>query len=58
MNLSDNDPMPYGKYQGTAMANVPADYLIWCYENGKCREDVRRYVKNNLDVLQNEIKKK
>lgn len=27
--LTDNSPMPWGKHKGTAMANVPAHYLLW-----------------------------
>jgi uncharacterized protein (DUF3820 family) len=30
--LTDNDLMPYGKYQGIKMQEVPASYLIWCYD--------------------------
>ena len=56
--LSDESKMPYGTYKGTKMANVPAHVLIWQYENNKCSPDVREYVKENLDVLKKEIKKK
>lgn len=49
--------MPWGKYQGTAIANVPADYLLWLYENNKCSDDVKSYIEDNIDVLKSEIKK-
>ena len=58
MALTDNSPMPFGKYKGTAMANVPADYLIWIYDNGKCNAEVKTYIIDNLDVLKNEIENK
>lgn len=54
--LTDESPMPFGKYQGREMANVPADYLIWLYENNKCNRAVKDYIEDNLDVLQYEIK--
>jgi uncharacterized protein (DUF3820 family) len=29
--MKDEDPMPFGKYKGTKMANVPDSYLLWLY---------------------------
>lgn len=29
MNLTDTDKMPFGKYKGREMANVPDGYLKW-----------------------------
>jgi uncharacterized protein (DUF3820 family) len=55
--LKDNSPMPYGKYSGTSMANIPASYLLWLYENKKCSDNVARYVIENIDVLKSEINK-
>lgn len=49
--------MPFGKYKGDKMINVPASYLLWLHENGKCSHDVREYIIENLDVLKTEIKK-
>lgn len=50
--------MPWGKYQGVQMANVPATYLIWLYENGKCDPQVKAYVDDNLEVLKLEVKQR
>lgn len=50
--LTDKDNMPWGKYVGVKMANVPASYLLWLYENNKCSGDVKDYIKENLEVLQ------
>ena len=49
--------MPFGKYKGTKMANVPASYLIWIFENNKCSIEVIKYVRENLDVLKEEVKR-
>lgn len=51
MALTDNSFMPYGKFKGTKMINVPADYLLWLYENQKCSGDVKAYIVNNHEVL-------
>jgi uncharacterized protein (DUF3820 family) len=50
--------MPWGKHQGTKMANVPAKYLIWLYENQKCDNQVRKYIEENIDVLKQELQTK
>jgi uncharacterized protein (DUF3820 family) len=57
MKLTDESPMPWGKYKGDQMINIPASYLIWCYDNGKCSSDVKEYIKDNLDVLNEEVKR-
>ena len=56
MKLTDISPMPFGKHKGTQMANVPASYLIWLYDNDKCSVEVREYIEDNLRVLKQEIK--
>ena len=55
--LTDKSIMPWGKHQGKEMANVPADYLLWLYDNNKCSGDVKAYIEDNIDVLKSEIKK-
>ena len=41
------------------MANVPASYLLWLYDNNKCGDgDVKRYIINNMDVLKKETNSK
>ena len=57
MALADESPMPFGKHKGEKMANVPASYLIWLYDNRKCSSDVKEYIEDNLDILQIEIKR-
>ena len=32
--LQDTDPMPWGKWKGKPMQDVPADYLFWLWTNG------------------------
>lgn len=51
MALTDNSPMPYGKHKGKQMIDVPADYLLWLYDNGKCNGEVKAYVIDNHEVL-------
>lgn len=48
--------MPYGNHKGSAMANVPANYLLWLYNNGKCNAVVKQYIEENKDVLEYQVK--
>lgn len=57
-NLTDESPMPWGKHKGEAMINVPASYLLWCYENEKCSDDVKEYIIDNMAALKEELKLK
>lgn len=47
--------MPFGKYIGKAMINVPAVYLLWLHDNGCSHTGVRKYIINNLDILKKEV---
>ncbi len=51
MKLTDESKMPFGKYKDEKMINVPASYLMWLYDTGKCNSDVKEYIKDNLDVI-------
>lgn len=53
--MTDESIMPIGKYKGQKMANVPAEYLLWLYENGNIYGELKEYIKNNLDVIKSEI---
>jgi uncharacterized protein (DUF3820 family) len=55
--LTDNSPMPWGKHKGEKMANVPAYYLLWCYDNNKVCDRVRAYVEENMDILEEQAEK-
>lgn len=57
--LQDTDPMPFGRYKGQPMSDVPASYLHWLWTNGK-KEDVQcrvaDYIRRNLNALKLEHK--
>lgn len=50
--------MPSGKYANYPMIEVPADYLLWLYDNNKAWEPVKTYIEENMDVLKKEVNKK
>lgn len=42
--------MPYGKYEGKKMEDVPDDYLLWLYDNDKATCDVKNYIESEMTV--------
>lgn len=56
--FTDETLMPFGKYKGEKLINVPASYLLWLYDNGKCYGALKEYIEDNLDVLKIELKNK
>lgn len=56
--LTDDSLMPFGKYKGIPMADVPADYLLKLREQGFKRFHVPKeltlvlnYIEENFEVL-------
>ena len=54
--IEDTDIMPFGEHKGKKMANVPAKYLIWLYEQSWLDKRYKDYIKDNMDVLMDELK--
>lgn len=53
--MTDDSIMPWGKYQGKRMAEIPDHYLLWLYENQYCSGDVKIYIAQNLDAIRSNI---
>lgn len=58
MMMTDKSKIPSGKFKGEALANVPADYLLWLLQNGKCFGELKRYIEDNEEVLLQEVEMK
>jgi hypothetical protein len=54
--LTDIDLMPFGKYKGMKMIDVPASYLLWFLENGS-DGNVKDYARDNKEALIQELNK-
>ena len=52
--LQDTDLMPWGKYKGEKMANIPAQYLLYLLENHSCAGEVKEYILENKEDLEEE----
>lgn len=55
--MTDTSPMPFGKYKGKEMVNVPADYLIYLHDQGNLYGDLLQYIEDNLEVLKQQADK-
>lgn len=56
--MTDDSLMPFGVHKGKALANVPAHYLIYIFEQGyRMSDELRAYIRDNMDVLKNESQK-
>lgn len=58
--MKDTDLMPFGKYKGKMIGQVPAHYLIWLYDELKVKcshfaEPIRDYIADNMDALKLEL---
>ena len=52
--FTDQDLMPFGKYKGEKMENVPASYLLWLRDQKVLHKQVGNYIEENLAVLTSE----
>lgn len=53
---TDTTEMPFGIHKGKKLANVPADYMLWIFRNGKCNEPLRLYIEDCKAFLEFEEK--
>jgi len=49
--LTDKSLMPWGRYKGYNMENVPANYLLYMYSRGITDPLVSEYVVENMETL-------
>lgn len=52
--MDDNSKMPFGKYKGTAIGNIPGSYLLWLHNENFTKGELREYIINNLDIIKQE----
>jgi len=58
-NFKDDDVMPFGKYKGTKMANVPASYLEWARKSWTLTpttSGVLGYIQDYREAIELELK--
>lgn len=55
--MKDEDPIPFGKYKGAPIGEVPADYLLWflAQDWSKKWPQVEAYCIEKEQQLQSEV---
>lgn len=56
VKYTDKTLMTFGAFNGTALANVPAWYLLRALD-WNINDELRAYIKENLDALEQEVKR-
>lgn len=46
--------MPFGKYKGESLLDIPVSYLEWVYDNIELDGDLEESVSNAIDLLTSE----
>ena len=53
--MTDSDLMPFGKFKGEKLANVPGCYFIWLHDQGFVQHSgLRKYILDNMPVFVHE----
>lgn len=60
--LTDDDEITFGKYNGSKLKDVPASYLLWLWNNGMWKANTlsqkndpfREYIVRNFHALETE----
>jgi len=52
--MTDQDLMPFGKHKGAKMEDVPAQYLLWLYNQNPSHAGVVAYIEDAFTALQKE----
>jgi len=49
--MNDDSIITFGMYKGNKLANVPNDYLLYIYNKGWAKDDLKKYIKANMDSI-------
>lgn len=56
--MGDYDLMPFGKYKGYELIEVPAEYLLSILKSGEATGELKQYIEDVKDILELEMKSK
>lgn len=57
--LTDDSLMPFGKHRGEKLSEVPAQYLLWIWDNGIYADPaigMHHYIKEAFSALETEAR--
>ena len=53
--MDDYDLMPFGKYKGYELGDVPAEYLLDILKNGEAKGELKEYIEDVKEILEVEV---
>lgn len=53
-NYLEDIQMPFGKYKGESLLDIPVSYLEWVYDNIELNGDLEKAVSDAIDLLTSE----
>ncbi len=56
--LTDESKMPFGKFKGLTLAEIPDSYFVYLYDNGLEPGDLKMYIEESVPAIANTIHKK
>lgn len=56
--MGDYDLMPFGKYKGLELIEVPAEYLLSILKDGKAKGQLKEYIEEVKEILELEMQSK
>ncbi len=56
--MDDFDLMPFGKYKGYELGDVPAEYLLNILRSGEATGELKEYIEDVKEILEIEVQAK
>jgi len=56
--MDDYDLMPFGKYEGCELGDVPAEYLLEILRSGEAQGELKEYIQDVKEILEVEVQAK
>jgi uncharacterized protein (DUF3820 family) len=56
--MDDYDLMPFGKYKGYELGDVPAEYLLNILRSGEATGQLKEYIEDVKEILEVEVQSK
>lgn len=54
--IDENWILPFGKYKGQKLESVPYSYLVWLYDNKQATGELKKWIENNVPLIQAQIR--
>ena len=54
IKVTHNTPLWFGRYKGKPLKSIPPKYLLWLIEKDFTTGQMRKYLKENAEILKRE----